>query len=78
MKKIAFVLVILALLLTACGGMTYGGHAGEECALNWDSMDVDPGDEAFIVNLILNTKHAPDSVGYALEECINGGWTGWR
>ena len=89
MKKLVFVLVVITLLLAACGGTTrhgvkvrapkmYGGHTGAECALNWDHGDVDAGDEAFIVNLILNTKHAPDSVGAALEECINGGWTGWR
>ena len=89
MKKLVFTLVVIAILLAACGGPTrhgvevrapkmYGGHIREECALNWDSMDVDPGDEGFIVNLILNTKHAPDSVGATLEDCINGGWTGWR
>ena len=89
MKKMVFVLVLLALLLSACGGTTrhgvevqapkkYGGHTGTDCALNWDHLEVEAGDEGRIVNLILNTKHAPDSVGAALEECINGGWTGWR
>jgi len=39
---------------------------------------VDAGDEALWVNDILNRQHAPDSVGFALRECIENGWQGWR
>ena len=88
MKKITLVLVVMIFAITACGGtptapkaptaQLYGGHTRADCALNWQSLEVEAGDEAWMVNFILNTKHAPDTVGYALEECINGGWTGWR
>ena len=91
MKKLALGLALLAMLVAVIGcgsstsssapnvlSKTYGGHTSEECAVEWDGLDVDAGDESFYVNLILNTVHAPDSVGFLLEECINGGWTGWR
>lgn len=56
----------------------YGEYTKEECEGVWEQLDVDPGDETTMVNLVLNTKHAPDSVGATLEECIMGGWVGWR
>jgi len=75
MKKLLLVLVLLMLLVPACGP---GRPSDKECDLYWRQMEVESGDEGLIVDMILNTKHPPDSIGSALEECINGGWVGWR
>lgn len=71
MKRIILVLIVL-MLLVACG------PSDEDCDLAWNQLDVDPGDEAFYVNIVLNTNHAPDTVGFMIEECIEGRWDGWR
>ena len=89
MKKLIFVIVVMALLIGACGG-----PSDEECALNWRSMDVGvyaldydtyeeytdafEADVGMVIDLILNTNHTPDSVGAILKTCIENGWTGWR
>jgi len=56
----------------------YGDFTAFECESGWRQLDVDAGDEALWVNDILNRQHAPDSVGFALRECIENGWQGWR
>lgn len=89
MRKIALVL-LLVILLAGCSTSSaqdgvevqsspkYGKYTSEECQLNWIDMDVETGDEGRIVSIILNNVWAPDSVGYALNECILEGWTGYR
>ena len=84
MKKLGLILVLVMLLVGCAGGGDSSSYVpqpswGERCDDAWELMDVDAGDESFMVNLILNNVHAPDSLGYFLEECINDhGWTGWR
>ncbi len=70
MKKLVVIALVLVILLAGCG------PSDEECELAWMQLDVEPGDESLMVNRILNTNHAPDTVGAKLEECINGGWDG--
>ena len=72
---LALLLIAVLMSLAACG---YGGYSEEDCELNWQAMDVDYGDEALTVNLILNNTHAPGTVGEVLYECIMGGWEGYR
>ena len=67
---LALLLIAVLMSLAACG---YGGYSEEDC-----QMDVDYGDEALTVNLILNNTHAPGTVGEVLYECIMGGWEGYR
>lgn len=92
MKRLGLILIVLAIFLavTACGNSylnrpskpaiprTYGGVVVTRCILAWEQMDVDKGNEATIASLIINREHLPDSVGFVLKKCINGGWTGWR
>ena len=65
--------IVLVLALSACGGPD-----AEVCQLNWNSMEVEAGDEGFYVNLVLNSEWAPDSVGSVIKECIQDGWEGYR
>lgn len=75
MKRILMCLIIVLVLLAGCG---FGGYTQEDCDVAWAQMDVDYGDEAWTVNLILNNTHAPGTVGECLYECIMGGWEGYR
>ncbi len=68
MKKLALILVLLLLLLSACG------PSNEKCESAWEQLDVPAGEEGTHVNLILNNEWAPDSVGFTLKECIQSGW----
>ena len=72
MKKLLFVLMLLVVLLAACG------PSDVDCALAWEQLDVDSGDEGFMMNIALNSNWPPDSIGYTVKECIEGGWDGWR
>ena len=91
MKKLVFVLVI-ALLLVGCGptdaecesawGQLEVGSEVNANAADYDSYDeyaeAFAADVAFTVNIILNGNWAPDSIGFAVKECINSGWDGYR
>ena len=66
------IVLVLMVLLVACG------PSDADCDMAWDQMDVDYGDEGTIVNMILNTNFAPDTVGHRLKECIESGWAGYR
>ena len=73
MKKL-FALLIMVLLLTACGGPD---HA--VCDYNWDSwMEDTTIDESVAINMVLNNNWPPDSVGAFIQECVEDGWTGFR
>ena len=72
MKKLVFILVLLALILTACG------PSDADCDLAWDQLDVDPGEEGTTMNMAMNKNWPPDSVGFRIKECIESGWDGWR
>ena len=71
-KKLVFALVVIALLLVGCG------PTDADCEMAWYQLDVEPGDEGTIVNIILNSNWAPDSIGSAVKECIKSGWDGYR
>ena len=72
MNRIIFVLIVLAVLLSACNTRP----SDADCLLarqqmtgtDWEHLD------AMEVNLILNNNFAPGTVGITLQECINGGW----
>jgi hypothetical protein len=88
MKKL-MVLLFAAFLLAGCG------PSNEECdnakeqstalnaseATNYDEY-IDSFERpltASEITLLLNSEFPPDSVGYTLKECINGGrWEGYR
>ena len=72
MKKLVFMLVVIVILLVACGPSDF------ECNSYWRQMKVKPGTEAFTVSQVLNTEWPPDSVGDAVKNCIETGWDGWR
>lgn len=74
-NTVLLILVVAMMLLTSCG---YGGYSEGDCEMAWQQMEVDYGDEAWTVNLILNNNHAPGTVGEVLNTCIMGGWEGWR
>lgn len=71
-KKLVFALVVIVLLLVGCG------PTDVDCEMAWYQLDVEPGDEGAIVNIILNSNWAPDSIGFAVKECIESGWDGYR
>lgn len=60
----------------------YGGNSILDCQANWDYLmeDEDVTEELVnaVVGQILNQSWAPDSIGAILQECIMGGWNGWR
>ncbi len=71
MKKILFVMLIvllLGILLAACG------PSDAECENAWRQMDVPTGEAFTYVDLVLNNEWAPDSIGFAVKECIESGW----
>jgi len=72
MKKLVFMLVVIAVLLVACG------PTDADCDSAWRQLDVEPGDEGTIMSLLINQEWPPDSVGAAVKNCIETGWTGWR
>ena len=88
--KILLAVLALAISIIACGdgGDTappekwYGGYGKgyteTECELNWDAMNVDPGDEVAVAQLIISRNQLPGTVGYALKVCIEDGWMGYR
>lgn len=85
MKKLQLASVVLALTFVACSPKqvvvvepTALPYIAAECALNWDVLEVEDGNEASVVGTLLNRKHAPNTVGSFLVECIEAGWTGWR
>ena len=61
-------------------GMTavYGGYTKLECDGIWEAMDVDSDLVGELVNYLLNNVQVPDSIGETLQDCINGGWKGYR
>ena len=72
MKKLVFTLVVIAILLVACG------PSDADCDSAWDQMDVKFGEEGMIIRMALNENFAPGTVGKQLQECINSGWDGYR
>jgi nitrous oxide reductase accessory protein NosL len=68
-QKTMLVLVLLALLLAGCRKTN-----DADCATNWRHMEVDPGDEAMVVDLIMERHHLPDTVGEYLQECLEEGY----
>ena len=68
MKHLILVVVLLGLLLTACG------PSDELCNQAWDQMDVDPDDEAWIMSMIINKEQLPNTVGERLSKCLERGW----
>ena len=84
MKKISLVLIMVVLLVACGGGDPVGGSndGGSSidayCENAWEQAEVDAGGEGSFVNMVLNNEWAPDSIGYAIKDCINNGWTGDR
>ena len=72
MKKLVFVLIVIAMLLVACG------PTDADCDSAWRQLDVEPGDEALSINMVLNNNWPPDSIGYAVKECVESRWDGYR
>lgn len=72
MKKLIVLAILGALLLSACG------VDAEKCELNWEHMQVEAGDESWLIDRILNNEHLPNSVGDILQNCLRKGWDGWR
>ena len=72
MKKLVFALVVVALLLGACG------PTDADCDSAWRQLDVEAGEEGTMVNMVLNNSWPPDSVGFAIKECVESGWDGYR
>ena len=80
------IVLLLILILTACST----GPTDTECESAWSQLesginplDYDTYDEyveafeadvAMTVSLILNREHAPDTVGFVINECIQNGW----
>jgi len=79
MKKLSIlVIVLLLLVIAACSR----GPADAECEAAMFQMRerpsvAEPLDPA-VVRMILNTNHAPGTVGAVLRECIENGWEGYR
>lgn len=71
MKKMLIVLVLMVLLV-ACG------PSDADCDSAWRQMDVEVGDESSTVSLVLNNNWPPDSIGFAIKECVESGWDGYR
>ena len=44
------------------------------CELNWEKMEVEPGDESMMASLIINREQLPNTVGSVLKECLLDGW----
>lgn len=66
---------------------SFKGFTASDCALEWNALMLGLMANGFVlteevkgtaVDLILNTNSPPDSRGFVLRSCINGGWTGWR
>jgi len=68
MKRLILVVILAALLVVACG------PPDDYCEAAWMSMEVEAGNEAWMVNFILNTEHTPNTVSAALKRCIKRGW----
>jgi len=71
MKKILFLLVVIALLLTACG------PSDAECDRVWKSMNVQAKDMQTYAMVLLSKEWEPGSKGAFLTECIESGWDGY-
>jgi len=71
MKKL-IVLCLMVLLVGCNSGPTDNTCDGakRQLELGGDVAVSDP----MTVNFILNTNHAPDTVGATLKECIENGW----
>lgn len=84
MRKIALILFVLVIVLSACGGdpssSSYVPRPDwrEVCDDFWEQLDVETGYEQETVTMLLNQEWPPDSIGFAVKECVNDGWTGWR
>ena len=74
MKKIVFVLLVLAIVLAACGPSDSQCNLSKMQFTDYDDRPL----TAMEVNLILNNNFPPGTVGAMLQDCINNGWDGYR
>lgn len=72
MKKLLLTIILLSVLLAACGPSDF------ECDMALEQYNDGASLSGLEVQMILNNNWAPNTVGEALQDCIESGWEGYR
>ena len=63
---------------TPVGKIAVGDYPTKRCDSLWEYAEVEPDMVNWFVDMLLNKTHPPGSIGEILQDCIMGGWEGWR
>jgi hypothetical protein len=72
MKKLLIVLLVALALTLGLAGCRSTNDS--DCQYNWGEIYQPGDDRAVIIQLVMNNRFPPDTVGDYLQQCLEDGW----